>query len=168
MNNNNFNNNSESISRVINNLIRAELHTTREGEILWRVFRQTGDTVTDDFYFRDAIKAMRYVKILKRQGGGYMPAKDFTALCGAMKATPKSCYNITATAADGAECSTIVDARLGADAMKIGRARIARLWGPEAQEMKYRLSLAIMPEPAKGEQKKTRRARRSSKKNATV
>lgn len=146
MNNNFSNNNSESNSRVFNNFIRAEVVESREGEILWMVYRQNGEAITDRFFFREAVKAMRYINILKRRAGGYVPAREFTALCQAIKATPTTAYEVTATDAQGVANSVIVSAKVASDAKRIGLARIARLWGPEAKALDAQISVALMPE----------------------
>ncbi len=156
-------NNSESVNSRVSNIIRAELVTIHSGEALWKVWRQQGDTASDEFYFREAIKARRYVNILKKQGGGWMPKEDFNALCQAMKATPRQHFEVTATAEDGQPCSTIVAAKVPSDAERIGRARIARLWGPEAKAMKYAIQTVMMPEPEAPKAAKPKR-RRSTKK----
>lgn len=161
-------NNSESVNSSVSNLIRAELVTIHSGEALWKVWRQQGDTASDEFYFREAIKARRYVNILKKQGGGWMPKEDFTALCEAMKATPRQHFEVTATAEDGQPCSTIVAAKVPSDAERIGRARIARLWGPEAKAMKYAINAVLMPEPEAPKAAKPKRSRSTKKANTAV
>lgn len=160
---NTSNNNNESVSSRVNNLIRAEVVTISSGEALWKVYRQQGDTTSDEFYFREAIKARRYVNILKRKAGGWMPKEDFTALCEAMKATPRHDYEVTATAADGQKYNTMVSGKVASDAERIGRARLAKFWGAKAKELNCAIREVInepAPEPAPAKPKR----RRSSKK----
>lgn len=161
-------NNSESVNSRVSNLIRAELVTISTGEALWKVWRQQGEEVSKEFFFREAIKARRYVNILKKEGGGWMPKEDFTALCEAMKATPRQHFEVTATAEDGQPFSTIVAVKVPSDAERIGRARIARLWGPEAKAMNVAIKSVLMPEPEAPKAAKPKRRRSTKKATNTV
>ena len=62
------------------NLILASKREVKSGSQMWHVYRLSENTKSDEFFFAQPIKALRYAFLLRKRSGAIMPKAIYTKL----------------------------------------------------------------------------------------
>ena len=62
------------------NLILASKREVKSGSQMWHVYRLSENTKSEEFYFSQAIKALRYCFLLRKRSGAILPKAIYTKL----------------------------------------------------------------------------------------
>ena len=62
------------------NLILASKREVKSGSQMWHVYRLSENTKSEEFYFSQAIKALKYAFLLRKRSGAILPKAIYTKL----------------------------------------------------------------------------------------
>ena len=62
------------------NLILASKREVKSGSQMWHVYRLSENTKSDEFFFAQPIKALRYAFLLRKRSGAILPKAIYTKL----------------------------------------------------------------------------------------
>ena len=68
------------------NLILASKHEVKSGAMMWHVYRSEDNVKSGDFYFSEALKALKYAFILRKRTGAVIPKAIYNKLMAEVKA----------------------------------------------------------------------------------
>ena len=69
------------------NLILASKREVKSGSQMWHVYRLSENTKSDEFFFAQPIKALRYAFLLRKRSGAIMPKAIYTKLMADVEAS---------------------------------------------------------------------------------
>ena len=69
------------------NLILASKREVKSGSQMWHVYRLSENTKSDEFYFSQAIKALKYAFLLRKRSGAIIPRAIYNKLMEAVSAS---------------------------------------------------------------------------------
>ena len=69
------------------NLILASKREVKSGSQMWHVYRLSENTKSEEFYFSQAIKALRYCFLLRKRSGAILPKAIYTKLMADVEAS---------------------------------------------------------------------------------
>ena len=69
------------------NLILASKREVKSGSQMWHVYRLSENTKSEEFYFSQAIKALRYAFLLRKRSGAILPKAIYTKLMADVEAS---------------------------------------------------------------------------------
>ena len=69
------------------NLILASKREVKSGSQMWHVYRLSENTKSDEFFFAQPIKALRYAFLLRKRSGAILPKSIYTKLMADVEAS---------------------------------------------------------------------------------
>lgn len=69
------------------NLILASKRELKSGRQMWHVYRLNENEKSEEFYFAEVGKALRYMFLLRKRGGGIIPKAIYNKIMKAYDAT---------------------------------------------------------------------------------
>ena len=69
------------------NLILASKREVKSGRQMWHVYRLNENEKSEEFYFAEVGKALRYMFLLRKRGGGIIPKAIYNKIMKAYDAT---------------------------------------------------------------------------------
>ena len=69
------------------NLILASKREVKSGSQMWHVYRLSENTKSDEFFFAQPIKALRYCFLLRKRSGAILPKAIYTKLMADVEAS---------------------------------------------------------------------------------
>lgn len=69
------------------NLILASKRELKSGRQMWHVYRLYENEKSEEFYFAEVGKALRYMFLLRKRGGGIIPKAIYNKIMKAYDAT---------------------------------------------------------------------------------
>ena len=69
------------------NLILASKREVKSGSQMWHVYRSENNNKSDEFYFAQPIKALRYAFLLRKRSGAILPKAIYTKLMAEVEAS---------------------------------------------------------------------------------
>ena len=69
------------------NLILASKREVKSGSQMWHVYRLSENTKSDEFFFAQPIKALRYAFLLRKRSGAIIPKSIYNKLMEAVSAS---------------------------------------------------------------------------------
>ena len=69
------------------NLILASKREVKSGSQMWHVYRLSENTKSDEFFFAQPIKALRYAFLLRKRSGAILPKAIYTKLMADVEAS---------------------------------------------------------------------------------
>ena len=69
------------------NLILASKREVKSGAMMWHVYRSEDNVKSGEFYFSEALKALRYAFILRKRTGAVIPKAIYNKLMAEVKAS---------------------------------------------------------------------------------
>lgn len=88
------------------NLILASKRETRKGNIMWHVYRSENNTKSDEFWFYEPIKALRYAFILRKRHEAIIPKAIYNKLMADVTGSKSAQAENTAEATESAPKKT--------------------------------------------------------------
>lgn len=69
------------------NLILASKREVKSGRQMWHVYRLSENNKSEEFYFAEVGKAVRYMFLIRKRGGGIIPKAVYTKIMAEYKAS---------------------------------------------------------------------------------